>query len=183
MAGFMNRINRNDIKHSNLAFLTTFEWELVITKLPPAIYYPSDDVIQVRLKSVSGLPNYENEVQETNIRGFKLIQSGLTNNGSVDITFTFADFEDQSIEAFFQDYIYKSNDPFTRKSLHRRDLMMDCELYRLNVNREPVSKWILEGGLPTSADIKDEFTSEMTLIDEKTLSVKFEYVEKILLNF
>ena len=178
----MERIKRSDIKSNNKEMLTSYHWDLVITKVPNAIYYPGDPIIQVRLKEVSGLPDRSPATLETKIRGFTLYQPGQMDNNAAGVVFTFADFEDQTIEAFILDYIYKSDNPSDHRSLHKQDLIMSCELFRLNSALEPVNKWILETGLITGSTLPNNYTSEKTILEGHAITMNFEYAEKVLLN-
>lgn len=154
--GYMDFINKASMQRKG-DILSSFDWELVCITKPKACYYPGDLVIRGRTNSVDLPPDLDVENAKTEMRGYTVLSPGkVTNTGTFSINFQ--DFEDQAMTAFFLDLIYKTNNPLTRRSLRKEDLVSDWDFYRLNVNREPVRACrmrtcLVSGG--TMGDVQD----------------------------
>jgi len=179
---YMDYVTRDKIAQKTSQFLTSFDWDLEILTKPSAVYWPGDDVFKVRTSEIvptSIIPDHS--VISVEIRGFTLLQPGLTIN-SGDFSITLQDFEDQSILALMIDWVYKCNNPNTRSSYRREDLLMDFNLYRLNSSRKPVFQYIIKGCLPNKLDYSDPMDGTKKEIGKCTFGCKVEYFESKLLN-
>ena len=183
MAGYMDFINRNNMKMNAQEILTSFEWDVEFTKKPAAVFWPGDDTFHIRLNSVQppGADGSSNQVQQAEMRGFTLIQSGLTEN-SGSLSMNFQDFEDQAIVAFLEDWVTKCNTRDTRRSIHKRDLIADIKVTRYNSFRKPVKEWICETCLPAQSGYGDQFTAQKALLGQCSLNLQVEYFTTHLLN-
>jgi len=170
MDDFMSYINRANMMTSK-EILTSFDWEVKFVKIPSAVYWPGELTFQMRLKEVQLPPDLTVDVNKTELRGYSILTPGLVTN-SGQFTLNLQDFEDQSITAFLIDYVYKVNNPLTRQSLRKEDLICDVDFYRLNVSRQPVKVCKLRTCLPTAINQGDEQNTEKTPI--QATSITFE---------
>ena len=179
--GLMSEITRSNMRMDTQEILTSFDWELEFTHKPNAVFYPGDQTLILRLKNVSLNTDTTNSVLQAQLRGFTVIQSGLTEN-SGQLTLNFQDFEDQAIAAFLEDWVTKCNTRSTRRSVHKRDLYADITVRRLNSFRKAVREWRCETCLPSSGSPNDQFTAEKALLGDCSLQLMCEYIDNSFLN-
>lgn len=162
---FINKAAMMDKKD----ILSSFDWELVCTSKPKAIYWPGDLIIKGRTTSVELPADLSIENQKSEMRGITLITPGeVINSGT--LTLNYQDFEDQAFTAFFLDYAYKSNNPLTRRSLRKEDLVSDWDFYRLNVNRQPVRACRMRTCLVSDGSMGDAQDTEKVNIQKGKLT-------------
>jgi hypothetical protein len=183
---YMSYVTRDQIVGSNGQKLTTFDWDFKITKSAnDEVYSPGEQLTKARISSITGIPfmpEYQGNLP-TEIRGFKMIQPGFTNNYGGQCTITIEDFEDQSMTAFIMDWLWKCNNPANHASYHKKQLAWDkLELFRLNSSREPVFKVTLYTVLPGGAGSDMSFTSDKQLQGQIQLSLDYEYFDSEFLN-
>ena len=181
MAGYMDLINKDSMIDRTTQLLTSFEWDLTFKTWPPAVFCPGQSIFRIRTTGIEPPKWPDNTPISAQLHGFRVIQSGLTENTGT-FTINYQDFEDQSLVAFFLDWTYKSCDPATRSGYRNEDLMSDIILYRLNSSRKATKMWKCMGCLPANVNHNDAMNSDKTPIGDGTISLEVEYYEIKLLN-
>lgn len=177
--GYMDFINQAQAQNK-ADILSSFDWELRCITKPKAVYYPGDLVIAGRTNSVDLPPDIDIENGNSDMRGYVIKTPGKAKTDG-EVTINYQDFEDQAMTAFFLDYAYKSDNPFTHQSLPKEDLASDWDFYRLNVNRQPVRVCRMRTCLVSNGNMGDTQDTTKTPIQKGkiTLDVQLYWWENL----
>jgi len=140
--------------------LNAGDWDFLIDFSGYVGYHPDMEVIQVRTTALTGVnPTLTTSIIDTPMRGFHVHQPGFTDNhANAQFTINLEDFEDQSIKLWFLDWQNKMDSLTTHKALHRKDLMVDMYVWRLNVDRQRVWEMHYVNCLPNTTDWSDDYS-------------------------
>jgi len=160
MSDTLDWLNYNGMIDDTQEILTTDKWDITFDKPPAAVYWPGDQFLKFRIKSVSGLPQrLDMTPLETEIRGFHTApQPGQIKMLNSDVSFEMIDYEDQTIFVFITDWLYKCCDPVTQKSYRAADLRANLTFNRLNSLNQPVRRWKMKAAIistPTYEEVMD----------------------------
>lgn len=148
-------------------------WTIKITKWPAAAYHPNEELIKLRLQSISGIPEPEATLLEFNVRGYPLYQTGVTSVPTGDITQTYVDYEDSSI-LFFGRSWRDAQHNWLQYTANRLEYCVGEQIaYRCNKEGKAVRKYIFRRMLITTINYPEDFTADSQLIgDNVTLSFR-----------
>ena len=137
------------VKQANRSFIRSDAWEFRFTSFAPACYFPGNDFLRTRLKSVS-VQTEDGAISEmtTDIRRFKVSEPITTGNHSGTFTLSHTDFADQSIIRMYWDIYCKIGDPDTNFAFSRPDVLSDAELIMYTGNRIPIRKYVMKDCYP-----------------------------------
>jgi hypothetical protein len=179
---FMNFITRQDVAGSLEEIKTSYQWQLQIDTYPAAVYFPGTSLFQTRLASVTPpRTSLTNPIISEKLHNFTINQYGSTDT-SGEVTLTFRDFIDQSIENIFQDWFNKIQDPQTQVGLPKNVLYMDCTIYQLDRRLNPIKSWVCKTGLLASFNSGENMTGEINNQPTISATIHFEYVVPYILN-
>jgi len=176
--GYRAQVNRANVGNNNGEILNKFNWDLEVTKRPAIVYWPGDMVYFNRLKDISGLPDDQVSIEDVEVGGgFTITQTGdSANRQPVEVTFNFQDYEDSTIGYLVHDWKIKIQDPVTRRSFRKADLVADMVAYQLNTDLIPVKAWYLYNGMISSGSTNDDsFTNKKEISGQVNMAVKFEW--------
>lgn len=182
---YMDHINRYKVGGNNADILDQFNWDLIILSTPKAVYWPGNELFKSRLKKIGGLPS-EISVEVNEVEGpggFKILAPGDNTSGNlVSITLDFLDYEDCSIAFFGKDWSDKCQDPITKISRPKAELVMDIQVLQLNNARKPVKQWTLYNGIIESINTNESFDSKKNPNGAVSINIKFEWYKIEYLN-
>lgn len=172
---FLKDINKQSISQSNVDFLTSYEWHIHIVNWPSAVYFPGEDLINLRLQSVTPPVHPKAQVKEIDVRGFKNYNYELiTREG--DVSFDLQDREDLILTHTIEDWLAKISDPQTNLTNRKSDLVIDLDVYQLNKQLQPVHKWECRTGLLDENTVAEKMDSAREINGKITMKFKFELV-------
>lgn len=178
--GNMDYLRRSNISLVNRQFLTTYDWSLYIDFSKYKFYHPPMQTLLLQTKAINNVdPTLTNNLLQTEIRGFRVQQAGMTNNyDKANFSLDLADFEDQSIKYWFLEWQNKMDSLTTHAGYRREDLMVDCYVWRLNSNQQKVWEMKYINCLPESTSYSDQYTSDKQLsgADGVTINIRGEMV-------
>ena len=142
--GWMDYLNKDNMLSMNNEVRSSFEWEAILVKPPRGFYCPPDHKFRVGTKGIAGLEVPKSTIGWAEMRGnYRVGLPGLTTVTLDAVSFTLVDFEDLSFTTFLSDAMTAYNDPKTRQSLRRKDLVMDWQFFSLSQDRVPLMRWSL----------------------------------------
>jgi len=135
-------INFEQIRQEDKEFIRNDLWHFEFITSPPAVYFPGQELIQARLKTVSF--DTEENITTLNavIRQFNINQAVIGGNTNGTITLNFVDREDQAIALMIDDWREKIFSRSNRFAYRKVDLMCDCKLQVFNTNRAVIREYI-----------------------------------------
>lgn len=184
MAEDMSYLTREKLSVRTQQALTSYDWDFKIDFTNYVGYHPDMETIQLRATDLTNVnPTLTTSVLEVKMRGYTLIQPGMTDN-HVNATFgiNLQDFEDQSLKAWFLDWQNKMDSLTTHKSYRREDLMVDCYVWRLNSDRQKVWEMHYINCLPRETSWVDDYNSDKQAVGKSTITIIAETVIPTPLN-
>jgi hypothetical protein len=172
--GFLNNVNRAEYE-SNLEFITDGLWDVEFTKIPDGIYYPGNELISARIKSITPPEPLKADVMSYDHRGYEIIQpkSRINRKGTVVLEFT--DFEDGSIKAFLNSWSTRQSDPYTNLGLRKEYLKCNLLLTRFNSSGNAIEEINCNTGLPKSFRIANDYSSDQKILAVQSVTIDFEF--------
>lgn len=179
------------VLHSSLSNITeqvatSFDWEFDIAWGENcAFYHPDISLIRKRVTEITGIENAQlpkAENMQIEMRGWTLLQPGLTETKPVTITIGFQDFDDQSIKAMLLDWGNKKDSMITHRSYKRSQVMVNMEIFRLNTARQRIWKVKCTNGILADVSYEDTYTKEKTPLGKGTFGIQFETAIPVPLN-
>lgn len=182
--GWMDYLNKDNMLSMSNEVRTSFEWEAVLVKPPRGFYCPPDHLFRYRTKAVSGLEVPKSAPTWADMRGnYRVGLPGLTTITLDSVSFTLVEFEDLSFTTFLTDAMTAYNDPKTRTSLRRKDLVMDWQFFALSQDRVPLMRWSLYNCFISDFTLPLDFSgTERSPQYEVSMSLACEYYEFDTLN-
>jgi hypothetical protein len=182
-SAFLNFRQYFKISENLKEFMLSNMWQMFFIKVPRAVYYPGDDLINMRLKSAN--PAFDNAVAtiDVSIHGFQLSQATRQHTFGT-IALTLHDRVDQGISAWVDDWKQKESDRNTQFTYKKEDVVADIRLLMFDNQRIPIREFFMYTCLPTDAALNESaFTDEDPAdISDVTLNLKFEHYERNFLN-
>ena len=165
----MSYITRVQMQHKNLQVLTSFDWDWQIDFSSHVGYHPPMQLLKTACTQISGdcdqpLPTLT--PMQIPLRGFTLIQPGLTDAGSLPQTLVLElqDFEDQSIFSWCYDWLNRCNSVQNRASYRRESIFVDIDLWRLNSSRVRVMQIHYFNCMPLSAQYSNQYNDQKSQV-------------------
>lgn len=180
--GYLSWKNRLNVTNNLGDIPSQFLWEFQITRVPPVIYYPGRDVIIQRVISCTppatgGINNVAEQ-----LHGCIILQPGDVGRGGR-FQAEIQDFEDLSITKMFQDWRDKIQDPETKATLPKAQLVMDMILYQLSKSGNPIKSWTMSTGLLSEPGLDGDAFGPATQNNGKLqIAIDFEHVVDKVLN-
>lgn len=152
-------------------------WTIKIIKWAAAAYHPNEELIKIRLQSVTGIPEPEATIMEYNVRGYPLYQTGTTSVPIGDITQTYVDYEDSSI-LFYARSQRDAQHYWERYVANRLEYCVSEQcLYRCNKEGKAVRKYNLKRMLVNTINYPEDFTADSQLIGDN-VSINYKCLVK-----
>lgn len=168
--------------HYNELLVSNY-WTISINKWPAAAYHPNEELIKMRLQSVTGIPEPEATIMEFNVRGYPLYQTGVTSVPIGDITMQFIDYEDSSI-LFYLRSQRDAQHYWEKYTANRLEYCVsEATLYRCNKEGKAVRKYDLKRMLINSINYPEDFTQDSQLIGENVSANYKALVKPEMLNY
>lgn len=148
-------------------------WTIKISKWPAAAYHPNEELIKLRIQSITNIPEPEATMLDYNVRGFPAYQTGQTSVPIGDITMNFLDYEDSSILFFARSW--RDAQHYWEKFVANRleYCVAEMTIYRTNKEGKAVRKYNLKRCLINNINYPEDFTAESQLIgDNVSIGIK-----------
>jgi hypothetical protein len=172
----LDYLNYNQMMDGTQELLVSDKWDITFDKMPSAVYWPGDTFMKFRVKEVGGLGMslFQHSPITTEIRGFEVpVQAGQIKFVNATVTFTLLDYEDQSIYVWISDWTFKCCDPVTQKSYRSEELRANLTYSRLNINHQPVRRYVQKFGMIDSPSYDDPMNGDRALVgDGSTVGIK-----------
>jgi len=182
----MDYITRSQMQHKNMQVLTSFDWDYNIDFGAYVGFHPPMDQIKRCVNTISGdcdspLPTLD--IMTVPLRGFTIHQPGLTDQGSRPgpIMMAGQDFEDQSLFAWWYDWLNRANSVQNR-AYRRESLFVDIDLWRLNSTRVRVLQIHYYDCLPAQAPYENSFNDGKAPVGQIQMTFQPEWRLVTLLN-
>lgn len=169
------------IAEQNLEGLRGDIWDLNFSRWPAAVYSPGEEILKVRLNSVSPGTNTDANAMDLTILGYTISSPGGRGSTSGSSTFNYQDREDQAITYMIQEYLDQTADPDTGFGRHKSELIMEYNLVFYNTVLRPVRKIEFYTGMYGGSTIPDDTTDRGGDIADVSLTVKFEHHKRFIL--
>lgn len=179
--GFLQVVNRSTYD-TNREFVTSGLWDIEFTKVPDAVFFPGNEAISSRIRSVSPPDIIKSELMRWDHRGFRKYQpnSRIIRDGKVTLEFT--DYEDQTITAFLNSWSVLQSDPQTNLGLRSEFTKCDLLLTRYNTSGNAINQIICKSGFLSASSFNNDYSNEQNLIASQKFTLEFEHCELKLLN-
>lgn len=170
------------VDHYNELLVSNY-WTFKVTKWAAAAYHPNEQLLQIRFKSITGLPEPRPTILEYKVRGYDSYQTGSTTVPIGDISMGFVDYEDSSL--LFWARSWRDSQHYWAKYVANRleYCVSEFKLYRCNKEGRAVRTYTLKRSLLSNIQYSDDFTEDSRLIgDEASIEVKA-LVKSEMLNY
>lgn len=158
-------------------------WTIKIIKWPAAAYHPNEELIKIRLQSITGIQEPEATLLEFNVRGYPLYQTGVTSVPVNDITQTYVDYEDSSI-LFYARSQRDAQHYWERYTANRLEYCVSEQIaYRCNKEGKAVRKYIFKRMLINNINYPEDFTADSQLIGDNVSLTYRTLVRSEMLNY
>lgn len=180
--GYLSWKNYTSVSNNLGDIPSSFLWEFQITKVPSVIYYPGRDLLIQRV--IACQPPQLSAIGTTQefIHGNAILQPGDVGRAGR-FTAEIQDFEDLSISKMFQDWRDKIQDPETKATLPKAQLVMDMILYQLSKTGVPIKSWTMKTGILSDAGLDGyQFGNQTQNNGKLSISIDFEHIVDEVLN-
>ena len=139
----LSYINYSNFNESNKEFLRNDVWDFTWTQAPAAVYFPGNDLLKARMRSVS--PQFPTQLSQmqTNIRQFTIQQSVFSGSTAGTLSLEYCDREDQAITAWLDDWRDKIGGRENRFAFRKEDLVGQGELVMFNSSRKRIRTYTI----------------------------------------
>lgn len=181
MSKILSHRNYFKIAEQNLEAIRGDIWDLNITKWPLAVYNPGEEILKIRLKSVSPGVTTDFTTIDKTINGHTLHSPGgrgATNGSS---TFNYEDKEDQALTYMINDYLNQCSDPDTGFGRHKTELVMEYNLMFYNTLLKPIRKIEFYSSIYGGSTLPEDTTDRGGDLSAVSLTQKFEHHKRFIL--
>lgn len=138
MGAISKVINYRNISEGQKEIRRKDYWMMRFTRIPAGLYWPGQDLIDIRLKSFS--PNIEDDPQifDANIRGVKILQAAGPTEVAGTATLVFQDRVDQNIAYLFEQWKLLGGNRLAKQGLPKEMYTSELLFTLYNIQEEPI---------------------------------------------
>lgn len=158
-------------------------WTIKVLKWPAVAYNPNEELIKIRLQSITGIPEPSPSLLEFNVRSYQLYQTGTTSVPNGELQLSFVDYEDSSILFWMRSW-RDTQHYWAQYTANRLEYCIaEWKIYRCNKEGRAVRAYVCKRMLITEINYPEDFTADSQLVgDNVTASVRA-LVKSEMLNY
>ena len=175
----------SNIRQEGKEFLLNVFWRFSFIHPPSAVYYPGEDLVNIRLRSTA--PQIPLGITDLSVvlRQFTSAQTVASGTTSGTVTLSMTDFEDQPLLAWFFDWRDKLGSYKHRFIFRKEDTTAEGKLVMYNTSRKPIREYRLYSLQPTDIGngLNPTFGSgDPEQVGDFDVTLRFEHIDLIWRN-
>ena len=165
----LNYINYDTLAQEKREFLSSNLWDFEWTKPCNAVYFPGQEFVRARTKSVN--PQFTGSIGQMSavIRNYTIYQAVFSGTTEGTLTFEFQDFEDQSIMAWLDDWRQKLGDRSNKFAFRKEDTSAEGKLTLFNSSRKAIRTYTFRCIQPQDISTTGLYSPSLTSDDPTDL--------------
>lgn len=182
MGAISKVINYRNISEGQTEFQRQDYWMMNFIRVPSGVYWPGQDLIDIRCKSFDPGISDDPTILDQKIRGYTVHQAARPSNLNGTASLVAADRVDQSLSYFIDQWKLAAGDRDSLQGLAKEFYSADIEFILYNISETPIRKITLFNIMPPTGGLNESGAEDPTLFPDLSVSLAYEHFEREWLN-
>lgn len=182
MGAIGNKINYSNIVEGQTEFQRQDYWMFRFIRVPSGVYWPGQDLFDIRCKSFDPGISDDPTILEQKIRGFVVKQAARPNQVDGTLSLTLADRVDQSLSYFVDQWKLAGGDRDSLSGLSKEFYTADMQFTLYNINETPIRQLTFFNCQPPTGSLGESGAEDPTLMPDLSISIAYEHFKREWLN-
>lgn len=182
MGDISKKINYSNIVEGQTEFQRQDYWMMQFIRVPSGVYWPGQDLIDIRCKSFDPGISDDPTILEQKIRGFVVKQGARPNQVSGEASVTLVDRVDQTLSFFIDQWKLAAGDRDSLSGLAKEFYSADIQFTLYNINEKPIRRITLFNCMPPTGGLGEQGAEDPTLMPDLSISIGYEHFKREFLN-
>jgi len=182
MGAISKIINYDNISEGQTEYQRQDYWMMEFTRVPSGVYWPGQQLIDIRCKSFDPGISDDPTILSNKIRGYTIKQAARPDAVAGTATMTLADRVDQSLSYFMDQWKLAAGDRDSLQGLAKEFYSAEIKFTYYNITETPIREIILLNVMPPTGSQNEQGAEDPTLMPDLSFSLEYEHFRRKWLN-